>query len=142
MEPTDMPVHITEISLDGLPPQPEIHLRPRRVNLIYGRNEHGKTRLVEFILSSLLRSSSKMALRPVEAAGFVTVSGLPDAEETRFNPRSRSKLEDYLPAPDAGLPPQLARLLVVKGLKMPCRQHPRRSGPGCPERLPLQPGCD
>ncbi|GAP20441.1 ATP-binding protein [Leptolinea tardivitalis] len=110
-----MPVHITEISLDGLPPQPEIHLRPRRVNLIYGRNEHGKTRLVEFILSSLLRSSSKMTLRPVEAAGFVTVSGLPDAEETRFNPRSRSKLEDYLPAPDAGLPPQLARLLVVKG---------------------------
>ncbi len=110
-----MAVHISEISLDGLPPQAALQLLPRRVNLIYGRNEHGKTRLVEFILDSLLRSSKKMTLRPVEAAGYVRISGLPDAEEIRFSPRSRQKLEDYLPAPDAGLPPQLARLLVVKG---------------------------
>ena len=110
-----MAVHIAEISLDGLPPQAAIHLQPRRVNLMYGRNEHGKTRLVEFILTSLLRSSNKMTLRPVEAAGFVRVSGLPEAAEQRFSPRGRYKLEDYLPAPQAGLPPQLARLLVVKG---------------------------
>jgi len=115
MERIDMPVHITEISLDGLPPQPALHLLPRRVNLIYGHNEHGKTRLVEFILASLFRSSAKMTLRQVDAAGYVRVSGLPEAAELRFSPRSRQKLEDYLPAPDAGLPPQLARLLVVKG---------------------------
>jgi len=110
-----MAVRIAEISLDGLPPQPEMHLFPRRVNLIYGRNEHGKTRLVEFILTSLLRSGQKLNLRPVDANGYVTIAGLPGLEETRFNPRGRARLEDHLPAPDAGLPPQLARLLVVKG---------------------------
>lgn len=110
-----MPVHIAEISLDGLPPQPALHLLPRRMNLIYGHNEHGKTRLVEFILSALFQSSAKMTLRKVDAAGYVRISGLPEAADMRFSPRSRQKLEDYLPAPDAGLPPQLARLLVVKG---------------------------
>ncbi len=110
-----MPVHIADISLDGLPPQPALHLQPRRVNLIYGRNEHGKTRLVEFILASLFHSSAKMTLRKVDAAGYVRLSGLPGVDELRFSPRGRQKLEDFLPAPDAGLPPQLARLLVVKG---------------------------
>jgi uncharacterized protein YhaN len=110
-----MAVHISEISLEGLTPQPELHVFPRRVNLIYGRNEHGKTRLVEFILSSLLRSGRSMNLRPVEANGYVRVSGLAGAEDTRFNPRGKERLEDRLPAPEAGLPPSLARLLVVKG---------------------------
>ncbi len=110
-----MAVRIAEISLDGLPPQPPIHLQPKRVNLLYGRNENGKTRLVEFILASLLRSSAKMSMRRVEAAGFVRVNGVAEAEGLRFSPRGRFKLEDYLPAPQAGLPPQLARLLVVKG---------------------------
>ena len=110
-----MPVHISEISLDGLPPQPELHVFPRRVNLIYGRNEHGKTRLVEFILASLLRSGKSLNLRPVEVNGYVRVSGLPGKEDTRFNPRGKDRLEDFLPVPEAGLPPSLARLLVVKG---------------------------
>lgn len=110
-----MAVHISEISLEGLTPQPELHLFPRRVNLIYGRNEHGKTRLVEFILASLLRSGKSLNLRPVEANGYVRVSGLAGAEDTRFNPRGKQRLEDHLPAPEAGLPPSLARLLVVKG---------------------------
>ncbi len=110
-----MAVRIAEISLEGLPPQPPIHLQPKRVNLLYGRNENGKTRLVEFILASLLRSSAKMSMRKVDAAGFVRVNGVAEAEGLRFSPRGRFKLEDYLPAPQAGLPPQLARLLVVKG---------------------------
>ena len=110
-----MAVHISEISLDGLPPQQELHIFPRRVNLVYGRNEHGKTRLVEFILASLLRSGKSLNLRPVEVHGYVRVSGLPGKEDTRFNPRGKDRLEDHLPEPEAGLPPSLARLLVVKG---------------------------
>ncbi|HEX7555142.1 MAG TPA: hypothetical protein VF338_00855, partial [Leptolinea sp.] len=110
-----MPVQIAEISLDSLLPQSALHLLPRRVNLIYGRNENGKTRLVEFILSSLFRSSGKMTLRPVDVSGRVRMSGLKDGADAWFTPRSRHKLEDDLQVNDAGLPPQLARLLVVKG---------------------------
>jgi hypothetical protein len=110
-----MPVHITEIFVDGLHPQPALHLLPRRVNLIYGCNEFGKTRLVEFLLRSLFHSVGNMTLRPVEATGRVKISGLEGNTEVWFNPRSRDKLEDHLKMNELNLPPQLARLLVVKG---------------------------
>jgi hypothetical protein len=110
-----MPVHITEISLDSLHPQPALHLLARRVNLIYGHNEFGKTRLVEFMLRSLFHSAGKMTLRHIEAAGRVSVSGLDGNSGVWFSPRSRDKLEDHLEMQELNLPPQLARLLVVKG---------------------------
>ncbi|MEI8132208.1 MAG: hypothetical protein WCG34_07230 [Leptolinea sp.] len=110
-----MSIHIAEIFLDGLQPQSALQFLPRSVNLIYGRNEFGKTRLVEFLLRSLFQSSGKMALRPVEATGRVRVSGLDGNVEVWFNPRSRDKLEDHLVKQEINLPPQLARLLVVKG---------------------------
>jgi len=92
-----------------------MHFQLRRVNLIYGRNELGKTRLVEFLLHSLFHSAGKMDLRPVEAAGRVKVSGLDNDSEVWFSPRSRNKLEDHLKMEELNLPPQLVRLLVVKG---------------------------
>jgi hypothetical protein len=110
-----MPVHITEISIEGLHPQPALHLLPRRVNLIYGRNEFGKTRLVEFLLRSLFHSSNKMVLRPGEVIGRVKINGLQTKSETWFTPASRDKLEDHLAMQNKNLPPELARLLVVKG---------------------------
>ena len=110
-----MPVHIAEISIDGLHPQPPLHLFPRRVNLIYGQNEFGKTRLVEFLLRSLFHSAGKMTLRQAETTGRVRIGGLDGNSEIWFNPRSREKLEDHLGLQNLNLPPQLARLLVVKG---------------------------
>lgn len=110
-----MPVHISEISIDGLHPQPPLHLFPKRVNLIYGRNEFGKTRLVEFLLRSLFHSSGKMNIRPSDTTGRVKVGGLDGNSEIWFYARSRDKLEDHLGVQNLNLPPQLARLLVVKG---------------------------
>lgn len=108
-------VRISEIDIDGLHPQPPLRIQPRQVNLIYGLNENGKTRIVEFLLQSLFHSSGKMAVRPITTTGRVQITGLDAKPDVWFNPRSKDKLEDYLAQNEVDLPPQLARLLVVKG---------------------------
>jgi uncharacterized protein YhaN len=108
-------VRISEIDIDGLHPQPPLFIQPRLVNLIYGLNEQGKTRLVEFLLRSLFHSSGKMAIRPVATTGRVQITGLDGKPDVWLNPRSKDKMEDYLAQNEVDLPPQLARLLVVKG---------------------------
>ncbi|MFV2045628.1 MAG: ATP-binding protein, partial [Anaerolineales bacterium] len=86
-------------------------------NLIYGKNERGKTFLVEFLLRSLFRSARSLPLRDMDADGRLLVTGL-DEEPVSFSPASNPKLEDYWQENGEGMPPNMHRLLVVKGAEL------------------------
>lgn len=112
-----MPVHIEELAVRNLGPITDFQLKLGTCNLIYGRNEHGKTYLVEFLLKSLFRTAAKWRLRSLSATGKVVVSGLGE-DLVSFSPSSHCKLEDFLEEVKEGLPLNLARLLVVKGAEL------------------------
>lgn len=112
-----MPVSLEQIRVKHLGPLREINLVPGALTLVYGRNEQGKTSLVEFILESLFRSGRGWDLRDLKGTGRVLVSGLEDGE-TEFSPDSQLKLEDFWEDRGCGYPPDLARLLVVKGAEL------------------------
>lgn len=109
-----MSVSIARIAVEGLGPLSECDIEFGRFNLIYGRNETGKTYLVEFLLHALFRNASEWSLRRVPGQGVVTVTGLGD-EPAEFRLASSKKLEDFWEEQDSGLPTNMARLLVVKG---------------------------
>jgi len=113
-----MPVHIREVSVRRLGPLGDFSFEPGRLCLVYGRNESGKTCLVEFILRALFRIPGRDAhwgLRDLAGCGQVAVSGLAGGDAV-FSGRPRSpKLEDRLRAAGWTVPVDLARLLVIKG---------------------------
>ena len=113
-----MSIRIEEINVRDLGPlKGEHHFPLDTFNLIYGKNEVGKTFLVEFLLRSLFRSSKGWRLRDFSAEGKVLLSGI-HGEPTEFSPDSRDKLEDYLEDAQPGLPLDLAKLLVVRGAEL------------------------
>ncbi len=109
-----MPIHLDKISVTNLGPLDSLDLALGSLNLIYGKNETGKTFLVEFLLVSLFRHASKWDLRDIPGKGNVTVSGLRE-ESTSFTLTTRKKIEDYWKDDELGLPLNMSRLLVVKG---------------------------
>ena len=112
-----MSIKIDEINVKGMGPITEFSKKLSQVNLFYGKNEQGKTFLVEFILKALFRNLKNFNLRPGDYSGNVIISGL-DKKPIRFSPGSRDKLEDYLQTTNPGIPPNLSRLLVVKGAEL------------------------
>jgi len=112
-----MAVRIEEVSVENLGPISEFSFKLGSLNLIYGRNEVGKTFLVEFLLQSLFSDLSDWNFRSSSGRGQVVVSGLND-KPIPFTPTSREKLESYLSQNSPGLPPKLSRLLVVKGAEL------------------------
>lgn len=112
-----MPIRIEEISVKGLGPLGEFTGTLGDVNLIYGRNEQGKTFLTEFLLRSLFKNLKGFNLRSSGASGKVLVSGLAE-DITQFSPKSRVKIEKYWEASHQGMPANIARLLVVKGAEL------------------------
>lgn len=109
-----MAVRIDKIKVNNLGPLPEFEMDLGAVNLIYARNEQGKTHLVEFLIRSLFKKPGFDSLRAFNGRGEVRISGI-TAEPTSFtgNPRSR-KLEEYLHPVSGSLPPSMARMLVVR----------------------------
>jgi len=109
-----MPVKITKINVNNLGPINSFTIEPGILNLIYGKNEMGKTHLVEFLIRSLFRNPKLWPSRSVEGNGKITIEGL---KKTRvnFSPLSKQKIEDYLEQEQAGLPTDFSRLLVIKG---------------------------
>ena len=113
-----MSIRIEEIIVRDLGPlKGEHHFPLDTFNLIYGKNEQGKTFLVEFLLHSLFRSSKSWRIRDISAEGKVLLSGL-KRDMVEFSPDSRNKLEDHLEEAQPGLPMDLARLLVVRGAEL------------------------
>jgi len=58
-----MAVRITDIQIQKWGPINRFSLKPGLVNLIYGRNEQGKTFLVEFILRTLFGAGKQWRMR-------------------------------------------------------------------------------
>lgn len=109
-----MPIHIEAINAKGLGPLDEFVHKLGKFNLIYGRNEQGKTFLVEFILKSLFKNVKVFNLRDVTPTGSVIISGL-EPKACEFSPSSWKKIEDYWEDNLPGMPTNIAQLLVVKG---------------------------
>ncbi len=112
-----MSVRITEINVQDLGPIKERRIKLGPFNLIYGKNERGKTFLVELLITSLFKSTSSWKLRGISGAGKVEVAGL-DKGPVVFTPISRRKLEDFLEEEIVGMPSDLSKLLVVKGAEL------------------------
>jgi uncharacterized protein YhaN len=109
-----MPVRITEINLQHVGPIENVSFKPGLLNCVFGRNEKGKTYFVEFLVRSLFRGGKEWRLRPARGAGRITVEGLGPNPEV-FSPTSARKLEHFWDQEGSDLPPDFARLLVVKG---------------------------
>ena len=118
-----MPIHLDKISVKNLGPLVSLDLELGSLNLIYGKNETGKTFLVEFLLGSLFRHASKWDLRAIPGKGNITVSGLRE-ESTSFTLTTRKKIEDYWKDDELGLPLNMSRLLVVKGGELDLARTP------------------
>ncbi|MCD6425804.1 MAG: hypothetical protein J7L35_09900 [Anaerolineales bacterium] len=109
-----MAIKIDNIKIKKLGPLSSLELELGTLNLIYGRNESGKTYLTEFILQSIFRHAKTWKLRDIDPEGSIHLQGLQD-QATVFSPSSSKKIEDYWSESERGLPLNMARLLVVKG---------------------------
>jgi len=107
-----MNIRIESLSVNGLGPIASIKWQLKNVNLIYGRNEQGKTFLVEYLLHSLFKNAPNT--RSLTDSGQVNVSGL-DREIISFSPKSKKRIDDFLFSGEIEKPVDLSRLCVVKG---------------------------
>jgi hypothetical protein len=112
-----MSVRIEEVNVRNLGPIDDLQLKLGLFNLIYGKNESGKTYLVEFILRSLFKSSKGWDLRDTSANGKVTIAGLGEGL-LEFSPTSSKKINDYWVEVREGMPVKMEKLLVVKGAEL------------------------
>ncbi len=111
-----MTIQIDKIRINRAGPlENDFKLAPRRVNLVYGRNETGKTFIVESIIQMLFKIGNRAPvnwnLRSWDLSGKILVSGLEESP-LPFT-KTGKKLEDYWKA-RYGLPSDFSRLLVVK----------------------------
>src|SRR4030066_424131 len=109
-----MGIKIDKLSVKDLGPIKSFSARFGMFNLIYSRNEKGKTFLTEFIICSLFKNIGRWCYLRKGGKGKITISGL-EKETIDFSPSTRQKLEDYWETSETGLPVSMAKLLVVKG---------------------------
>ena len=64
-----MAVRMVEINVKSWGPLTDFRITLGAVNLIYGRNEQGKTHRVEFILRSLFKKPGMDGLRTISGRG-------------------------------------------------------------------------
>jgi uncharacterized protein YhaN len=128
-----MPFRIDRIKVNrGGPLKTDFDFEPGDLNLVYGRNETGKTYLVESLIRFLFNTGGKA---PVAAglrldwdvAGKVIVSGL-ESDPVSFT-KSGRKLEDYWEN-GTGFPGDLSRLLVVRAGDTLLAESPTSDGVG------------
>ena len=117
-----MGLAIQEIKVQKRGPLSRFEWCPGRLNLLYGKNEKGKTHLVEFLIQCLFRKNKSLTLRSTTARGYVTVTGLSE-KPVKFTPTSK-KLEDYWEQNGGEFGPDLSRLLVVKGAEVELSHAP------------------
>jgi len=110
-----MPIKIEKITVKNLGPISDFSSDMGQFNLVFSRNECGKTFLTEFLIRSLFKNTRRWQFRE-GGSGKVTVSGLgQDDSLVDFSPSTTKKLEDYWEEDSRGLPASLAKLLVSKG---------------------------
>ena len=111
-----MTLRIDRIKVNrGGPLKSDFEFKPGDLNLIYGKNETGKTYVVESLIKFLFKTNKRppvdWKLRGWDIAGKAIVSGL-KSDPVTFT-TSGQKLEDYW-EDGLGLPRDLSRLLVVR----------------------------
>ena len=111
-----MAIRINRIKVNrGGPLNSDFEIEPSDLNLIYGKNETGKTYVVESMINLLFRTGRKSPikwnLRNWDVAGRISVAGLED--EPIIFTKTGKKIEDYWEE-GLSLPKDLSRLLVVK----------------------------
>ncbi len=108
-----MGIRIEKLSVRNCGPVREFSQNLNDLNLIYSRNEKGKSFMVEFIIRCLFKSKSNWGYLRESGSGKVTLSGL-DNNSIEFTTSRSKKLEDYFEKDPRGLPASLVKLLVVK----------------------------
>jgi hypothetical protein len=119
-----MAIRIRRVSIKREGPlEEDISIEPGGLNLIFGRNETGKTYIVEAMISLLFRTgrdtpwiskwtrTKSSTVRAWDPRGEIEVTGLQKGS-TLFAPGG-SKMEDYI-GKEKGLPEDLSRLMVVR----------------------------
>ncbi|MFO7890631.1 MAG: hypothetical protein R6V04_09860 [bacterium] len=117
-----MPVSIKNINITNIGPLSSLTIKPAMLNLIYGKNEMGKTHVVEFLIHSLFRNPKLWPSRVIKGNGKITIEGLKN-DPVSFSPRSKKKIEDYLEEKQAGLPTDFSRLLIIRGAEAGLRER-------------------
>lgn len=109
-----MGIRIEKISAENLGPLQRFNYEMKNVNLIYGKNEDGKSFLTEFIIRSLFSGNLQWGELREAGNGRIIVSGFNGQEKT-FSPRTKKNEKlDVLFSDENGLSPALAKLLIVK----------------------------
>jgi uncharacterized protein YhaN len=112
-----MAIKIEKITVKNLGPIQGFSADLGLFNLIFSKNECGKTFLTEFIIRSLFKNIKRWQFRD-NGSGKVSVSGLNGEGApglTEFSPGTAKKLEDYWEKDETGLPLSMVKLLVSKG---------------------------
>ena len=110
-----MAIKIEKITVKNLGPIRDFTRGMGQFNLVFSKNECGKTFLTEFIIRSLFKNIKRWQFRE-NGSGKVTLSGLDgDGGISEFSPGTPKKLEDYWEKDERGLPLSLVKLLVSKG---------------------------
>ncbi len=108
-----MTIRIKNISAENCGPLSKFNLDPANLNLIYGKNEAGKSFLVEFIIRCLFKNRKPWGYLRGTGTGRITINGL-EEKPVYFKPDKGLKLENYFEKDDRGLPLSLLNLLIVK----------------------------
>ena len=112
-----MSIRIEKINVKSLGPVTELNCELADVNLFYGKNETGKTSLVEFLIRSLFKNLAFPSIRTTQATGQISLTGL-SSSPTYFSPSTKKKLEDHLNGENLTIPSNISRLLVVRGAEL------------------------
>jgi len=108
-----MNIRIAKISAENCGPVKKINIAPCNLTIFYGRNEDGKSFLVEFIIRCLFKNKKPWGDLRQAGGGKITLTGIKD-KPVDFIPDKGVKLEDYFERDSRGLPLSLLNLLVVK----------------------------
>ncbi|MGQ9604109.1 MAG: hypothetical protein ACUVUU_07830 [bacterium] len=109
-----MGIRIARISVKNCGPIERLDQDLVDVNLIHGKNESGKSFLVEFLIRSLFEGFKQWNDLREGGTGRVLVEGIGE-KPLEFSKQKRTKLENYIGGGERGLPASFARLLVVRG---------------------------
>ncbi|HOF07578.1 MAG TPA: AAA family ATPase, partial [Bacteroidales bacterium] len=108
-----MSIRIKEINIDNLGPIKPGRYQFNNINLIYSKNEGGKSLLVEFILRSLFSKKSIWGYNREIGNGKIIVSGIND-KSISYSPASKDKLDKYFEKKLNTFQTSLTKLLIIK----------------------------
>lgn len=108
-----MGIKIEKININNLGPISNGTYNLNNINLIFSKNEGGKSILVEFILRSLFNKKFLWGYNRELGNGKIEISGIDQASKS-YSPNSKDKLDKYFEKTLETFQASLPKLLVVK----------------------------